>query len=1049
MGSVYGGRFDDARTSVSSARRDGGYTTVKRYVVKEEDTRSPIGRDRRFVPDRAGERVEETRIVRRERDVDEPRRDDPRYTERELVIRRERDEEPRRDYVYDAWRDEPAAERELVIRRTTERDDPRRDEVSVARYEDRGRDVRIAETRYRDDYEIVAPSRSFDDRDLQRYSRTAEYFTPPPQPTTIVIRQEPIIIRERVRDDDYQIVRKSDVEDERSVVRRDPQPRGEEDFFYEKKVRERLDDRRDDDDYYERRSRRRSVSPHDSVSQRGRDYSSDDSMVYVRKETREESPSPDRRKRLAAGVVAGVGAAELLRNHKKKEGRETSHGIGRVGRDIGAGALGALAAEGISRARSRHRSKSRHHSRDSRDRYSSRSRSRRRSRSRSGSPSKFKTLGAVGLGAAALAAAATIAAKRMNKNKEEPRRSRSQHRRESLSSLENDASAPSDTARNPKHRNKRIAEAGAAGAVVAGLIDRARSKSRARDGKERSRSRIRQALPIVAAGLGSAALAGLYEKNKAKKEAEEIAKEQRRARSRSRSRAKSDGYYDGPRDAALSDPGLIEYGTGPMYGNNFGPDYYGRPPPPEGYYGASDAVVPAAAGGTAAYAAQRGARSRSRSASRERGGRSSRSSSSSPERSKHGRRRSSHDAVKTAAAAGAGAIAASEYERHKQEKRERKARRRREEEGYGHDPYEDNYNPAQPYPPTPPPPANDPYASQQGFYPQTSQFPPPPGSVPQQYPPQQTTPTAGPAAGTSYPAQPYPPPPPASGPPPPTTTPYDAYGSGANPYAPRGPENVSAEPSPTFGDLSVPATSNDQNHVDGLNTAVGAAAPSPAVNGHTSSTSTSATYPSPIPNPESTKNSMASTARGVSPPRSQSQPAPSARRKSVQFADKPEISPDFDAGAAESDASSPERHRHKHKYPNSRGYESEDDTDSTPVDARHGRRDRSSRTRNLDPTGGAQDKRRDHLRRPSHEPTTSHDGLRVPPPERVTSPYDSDSTVELPPRFDEQGRRKTALGEDPLADRLEEILAGRGVVGKVFGNFLDGLLGPEGRKRGR
>lgn len=636
---------------------------MKRYVVKEEDTRSPIGRDRRFVPDRAGERVEETRIVRRERDVDDlPRREDPRYSERELVIRRERDDEPRRDYGYDTWRDEPAAEREVVIRRTTERDD-------LARYDDRGR--------YRDDYEIVAPARPFDDRDLQRYSRTAEYFAPPPPPTTIVIRQEPIIIRERVRDDDYQIVRKSDVEDERSVVRREPTPRGEEDFFYEKKVRERLDDRRDDDDYYERRSRRRSVSPHDSVSQRGRDYSSDDSMVYVRKETREESPSPDRRKSLAAGVVAGVGAAELLRNHRKKEGRETSHGVGRVGRDIGAGALGALAAEGISRARSLHRSRSRRHSRDSRDRYSSRSRSRRRSRSRSESPSKLKTLGAVGLGAAALAAAATIASKRMNKGNDESRRSRSRHRRESVSSLEDDPSAPSDDARNPKHRNKRMAEAGAAGAIVAGLIDRARSKSRARDGKERSRSRVRQALPVVAAGLGSAALAGLYEKNKAKKEAEEIAKEQRRARSRSRSRARSDGYYDGPRDAALSDPGLIEYGTGPMYGNNFGPDYYGRPPPPEGYYGASDAVVPASAGGAAGYAAQRGARSRSRSLSRERGGRrSSRSSSSSPERSKHGRRRSSHDAAKIAASAGAGAIAATEYERRKQEKRERKARRR-------------------------------------------------------------------------------------------------------------------------------------------------------------------------------------------------------------------------------------------------------------------------------------------------------------------------------------------------------------------------------------
>ncbi|OAG34535.1 hypothetical protein AYO21_11317 [Fonsecaea monophora] len=815
MGSVYREKFDDSRTSVSSSRRDGGYTTVKRYVVKEDDSRSSVGRERRFVPERAGERLEETRFVRRE--VEEPvRREEPRYTERELVIKRERDDEPRRDYVYDTRREEPVTERELVIRRTTERDDPHRSDFDVTRYEDR----KVVDTRFRDDYEVLSP-RGYDDRDVQRYTRTTDYFSPPPPPQTIIIRQEPIIIRERVHDDDYQIVRKADIDEERSIVRRDPpprSPRGEEDYFYEKKIRERIDDRRDDDDYYERRSRRRSVSPHDSVSQRGRDYSSDDSMVYVRKETREESPSPDRKRGLAAGVLAGVGAAELLRNHKKKEGRDVPHGIGRMGRDLGAGALGALTAEGIHRARSMHRSKSRHHSRSG-----SRSpgRSRRRSRSRSSSPSKLKTLGAVGLGAAALAAAATIASKRMNKSKDEGdrgrSRSRSRRRRESVSSLEDDPDAPTDDARNPKHRRNTIAKAGAGGAIVAALIEHARSKSRARDGKERSRSRIRQALPVVAAGLGSAAVAGLYEKHKAKKEAEEIVDERRRARSRSRSRARSEhAYYDGPAQAAMTDPGLIEYGNAPMYGNNFGPDYYGRPPPADGYY--SNAVVPAATGAAAGYGAQRGTRSRSRSLSRERGGRrSSRSSSSSPDRS---RRRHSRDAAKMTAAAAAGAIGATEYEKRKQERRERRARKRREEEGYGRDPYEDNYNPGAQYAPTPPPPGpvNDPYASQQGFYPQSSQFPPPPGAVPQPYP-SQTGPGTAPPGAAPYPAQAYPPPPPPPGAPPAPAQPYDAYASGANPYAPRGPENVSAEPNPIFGNSVAPTfPSNDQSHVPDVRT---------------------------------------------------------------------------------------------------------------------------------------------------------------------------------------------------------------------------------------
>lgn len=691
--SVYrGDRFDDSRTSISSARRDGGYTTVKRYIVKDDDARSSIGRDRRF-PDRPGERIEETRIVRREREVEEPpireiRREEPRYATSELVIRRDKDDD-RRDSFY--RREEPSTtDRELVIRRTTESSEPRREEVGLTRYDDQ-RDYRVSETRYRDGYEVVSPPRGgFDDRDLQRYTRNTEYFAPAPQPQTIIIKQEPIIIRERPREEDYQLVRKSDIEEERSIVRREPEPK-EEEYYYEKKVRERIDDQprrreRSEDSWHERRSMRREVSPHDSVSQVGGrqrrgSYSSDDSMVYVRRtreyENESDGSSPHQKRNLAAGVVAGIGAAELLRNHKKKEGRETSHGIGRIGRDVGAGALGAIAAEGISRARSQYRSRSRR--RRSRGRDDSRSRSRRRSRSRSESRSKLKTLGALGLGAAALAAAATIAQKRMNKKNEteaSPERGRSEsrgrHKGETVEQLANDPTA--DDARNPKHRNIRMAEAGAAGAAITALLDRARSKSRG--SRDRSRSRVRQAVPVVAAGLGSAALAGLYEKNKAKKEAEAIAKEERkeerrenRRKSRSRSRQRSE-YFDGPSQAAMSDPHLIEYGDGPMHGNNFGADYYGRPAPQEPYYAHQTAVVPAAPVAAAAYGA-----TRDRSLSRDRRSRS-RSASSSP--GGHRRRRNrSRDAAEAAAAAGVGAVAASEYERKKKEKRDRKARKRK------------------------------------------------------------------------------------------------------------------------------------------------------------------------------------------------------------------------------------------------------------------------------------------------------------------------------------------------------------------------------------
>lgn len=68
-----------------------------------------------------------------------------------------------------------------------------------------------------------------------------------------------------------------------------------------------------------------------------------------------------------------------------------------------------------------------------------------------------------------------------------------------------------------------------------------------------------------------------------------------------------------------------------------------------------------------------------------------------------------------------------------------------------------------------------------------------------------------------YAQQGYPPPPPPPGMPPMPAQGYDAYASGANPYAPRGPENVSAEPTPVFGNPFTPATPIiDQNHVHGM-----------------------------------------------------------------------------------------------------------------------------------------------------------------------------------------------------------------------------------------
>ena len=183
----------------------------------------------------------------------------------------------------------------------------------------------------------------------------------------------------------------------------------------------------------------------------------------------------------------------------------------------------------------------------------------------------------------------------------------------------------------------------------------------------------------------------------------------------------------------------------------------------------------------------------------------------------------------------------------------------------------------------------------------------------------------------------------------------------------------------------------------------------------------------------------------MSPPRSQSQP-PGSNRKSVQFAAKPEVS---EAVPVESEASGPEVSRRRHRHSRSRGYEAGDDTDSTPDELRRSNREQSLRS--LHPESADPDRRR-HRRRQSQEPNSSRaepistSSSRVDPVERVTSPA-SDATVDLPPRFDDKGRKRPEPGEDPLADRLDGILAGKGAAGKVFGNFLDGFFGPDGRKK--
>lgn len=86
-------------------------------------------------------------------------------------------------------------------------------------------------------------------------------------------------------------------------------------------------------------------------------------------------------------------------------------------------------------------------------------------------------------------------------------------------------------------------------------------------------------------------------------------------------------------------------------------------------------------------------------------------------------------------------------------------------------------------------------------------------------------------------------------------------------------------------------------------------------------------------------------------------------------------------------------------------------------------------------TGGDGDRdrdpRRNHHDHQHRRRKTGHDSHASKEPGRTRKRHDrdespasdaaSDTTVELPPRFDEQGRRRP---EDPLADKLESVLMG-------------------------
>ncbi|KAJ5295254.1 hypothetical protein N7508_010075 [Penicillium antarcticum] len=813
-------------------------------------------------------------------------------------------EDDRRDFM--SRHDDYAGERELVIRRKADRSEP----MTISRYE---REVDYEPPARRYDYE-----RDYYDREslypsdalLHSHHRLRAPMDPEErvEPQTSTIIRESVLIHQ-ARDSEYNVVRRSEADE-------DP-------YYYSRHRRVR--------EYDDRRSRRE-LSPGDSVSQASHrrgdrdDYSSDDSMVYIRKETRDYDDHPHHRRHLAEGALVGAGAAELIRSHRKRDGEEVSDGAGRLGKTLGAGALGAVAVNAASHARDYYRrSKSRHrahsfddersshrHSRHSRGRHHS------RSRSRSHSHSRAKTLLELGVGAAAVAAG--VAALRSKSNNDRKSRSRTRSRSRAASrgrSIKDDK----DSERSMSERRKHMAGAGLAGAAVAGLVEKVRSHSRSRKGeRSRSRSKFRQALPIAAAGLATAAATGIYEKKKGEKDEKEgVSSHRGRHRSRSRSRAPSESFPDPSRDSA----GLIEYGNHPVAGSIPAEHYYGAPASTGG---------PFYSDGHEAYAPRRHSRSRSRS----RGGRYSSSDGSDRERRHHKKHRSRSRDIASAALGATGlGYAAHKYSQRKDRSKSKEREHSRYDHDSNRDPYEESYDP-EPYPPSPhngaqgPPMGVDPH-----YYPNSNYFPPPPGDSTHNL---NTTPAP-------YNPADYPPPPGAAPQPQP-------YGYGAVPPGPgMGPESYAPRPRRADENVS-PPSSNENTVQDGLKS-------------HHSSPSSS-------------------PARS----RSNSQPPQGSNSKSVAF----DLTPD-------------------------KGYETDDSEDTIGPDSQsrsrsrphhHRRRSSSVPHSPVSHHGSSSHSSRHHDHRFSTHGKDRH------------SEADSDSTEDLPDRFDSHGR--LIQERDPALEKFEDLV---------------------------
>jgi hypothetical protein len=64
---------------------------------------------------------------------------------------------------------------------------------------------------------------------------------------------------------------------------------------------------------------------------------------------------------------------------------------------------------------------------------------------------------------------------------------------------------------------------------------------------------------------------------------------------------------------------------------------------------------------------------------------------------------------------------------------------------------------------------------------------------------------------------------------------------------------------------------------------------------------------------------------------------------------------------------------------------------------------------------------------------------------RDASPAESDSTIDLPPRFDRHGRKKPEKGDDPISEKIEDLLSGKISAGKIIKSLSENFLGDKRR----